>query len=64
MKSLNARVLDPQHLELAEPLPSRTGEWVRILIPDVDSEDADWQKAGMDRLLAAYDEQDAVYDEL
>jgi hypothetical protein len=38
---LSARVLDPKHLELAEPLPSTTGEWVRIVVRDTDAEASD-----------------------
>jgi hypothetical protein len=43
MKTLSAKVLDPKHLELAEPLPSTTGEWIRIVIPDADDETSDWR---------------------
>ncbi len=32
MKTLSARVLDPKHLELMEPLPSTTGEWIQIAV--------------------------------
>ncbi|HEX9733196.1 MAG TPA: hypothetical protein VGG06_14575 [Thermoanaerobaculia bacterium] len=64
MKTLSARVLDPKHLELAEPLPPTTGEWIRIGIPDTDDEALDWRQAAMDHLLDAYDDQDAIYDEL
>ena len=41
MKTLSARVLDPKHLELAEPLPSTTGEWVRIVVRGTDAEASD-----------------------
>ncbi len=64
MKTLDAKVLDARHLELAEPLSSKIGEWVRILIPESDSEDSDWHQAAMDQMLSAYDDLDAVYDEL
>ena len=58
----NLKPLPP--LELAEPLPSTTGEWVQIVVRNTDAEDADWQRAAMDRFLGAYDDQDAIYDEL
>ena len=32
MKTLSARVLDSRHLELMEPLPSTTGEWIQIAV--------------------------------
>jgi len=64
MKTLSAKVLDPKHLELAEPLPSTTGEWIRIVIPDADDETSDWRRAAMDHFLDAYGDQDAIYDEL
>lgn len=40
MKTLSARVLDPKHLELTEPLPPTKGEWVQIVLRDVDVGDA------------------------
>ncbi len=64
MKTLSARVLDPTHLELAEPLSSRAGEWVRVLVSKKDTEDADWQRSAEERFLSAYDDQDSLYDEL
>ncbi len=64
MKTLSAKVLDPKHLELAEPLPTTTGEWIQIVVRDTEAEDADWQQAARDRFLSAYDDQDAIYDEL
>lgn len=64
MKTMSAKVLDPKHLELTEPLPSTVGEWVQIAIPETDTERADWQKAVSEHFLSAYDDQDAIYDEL
>jgi hypothetical protein len=64
MRTLNAKVLDPTHLELAEPLPTDAGEWVRVLVPTPENEDAGWRRAAEERFLAAYDDQDAIYDEL
>ena len=45
MKTMSARVLDPQHLELDAPISSSAGEWVQIAIPETDAERADWQQA-------------------
>ncbi len=64
MKTLSARVLDPRHLELVEPLPANSGEWVEIVLPETDAELADWRQAARDHFLGAYDGQDAIYDEV
>ncbi len=64
MKTLSAKVIDPTHLELAEPISSIAGERLEIVIPAMDAEEADWHQAARDRFLNAYDDQDAIYDEL
>jgi hypothetical protein len=53
MKTLSAKVLDPKHLELAEPLPSTTGEWIRIVIPDADDEIPIVDENEKERIVAA-----------
>jgi hypothetical protein len=64
MKTLSARVIDPTHLELLEPISTKAGERLEIVIPATDAEDADWRQAARDSFLDAYDDQDAIYDEL
>lgn len=64
MKTLNAKVLDSTHLELTEPLHSAVGDWVQIVVAQEDSEGTDWRRAAEERLLAAYDDHDAIYDEI
>ncbi len=64
MKTLSATVIDPTHLELAEPISSRAGEHLEIVIPNQDADDADWHLAARESFLNAYDDEDAVYDEL
>lgn len=64
MKTLSAKVLDPTHLELAEPISAPAGERLEIVIPPTSTEDADWRQAAMENFLAAYDDEDSIYDEL
>lgn len=64
MKTLSAKVLDPKHLELTEPLPRAAGELVQIVIAESDAEEENWKRATMEHFLSAYDGQDAIYDEL
>ena len=62
MKTLSATVIDPTHLALAEPISSRTGEHLEIVIPDKDADDADWRQAARESFLNAYDDEDAGAD--
>ncbi len=64
MKTLSAKVIDSTHLELAEPISSTAGERLEIVIPAIDAEDADWYQVARESFLNAYDDQDAIYDEL
>ena len=64
MKTMSARVLDSKHLELVEPLSSTVGEWVQIVISETDAERADWHQAAREHFLDAFDDQDAIYDDL
>ncbi len=64
MKTLNAKVIDSTHLELAEPISFAVGESLEIVIPARDTEGADWHRASRESFLNAYDDQDAIYDEL
>ena len=64
MKTVSARVLDSRHLELVEPLPPSSGEWLQIAIPETDCERADWRRSASDHFLEAYADSDAIYDEI
>ena len=62
MKTIMARVVDATHLELSEPIAVPQGDMVSIAIPD--DEDAAWKELAATQMLAAYAEEDAVYDQL
>ncbi len=62
MRTLDARVIDPTHLELAEPISFPPGERLQIVIVDKDDEGADWHQAARESFAGAYDDQDAIYD--
>lgn len=64
MKIIQARIVDSTHLELSEPLSARPGETIEVSLADRDEDDPKWKDAAAERLLAAYDDQDAVYDQL
>ena len=65
MKLVKAKILDPTHLELTEPLRSRPGEYVEIaLAEEGENEEEVWRAAARERFLAAYAEEDAIYDDL
>lgn len=64
MKILEARILDPTHLELSEAVTARPGEQILISLLDTEEHDLAWREAAKRHLLLAYDEADAVYDEL
>jgi hypothetical protein len=59
-----AKVLDPTHLELSQPLPVQPGESIQISIPDEGDEDRSWREAAKNQFLEAYDDSDDIYDEL
>jgi hypothetical protein len=64
MRTLSAKVVDPNHLELLESLETPSGEVVQIVVAESDAEEADWKQAAMDQFSKAYDDQDAIYDDL
>jgi len=64
MRTIDAKVLDTTHLELTEPVAFRPGERVQIAIADERSDERTWRQAAAEKLLASYDEQDSIYDEL
>lgn len=61
MKIIKAKILDPTHLELSQPIPVQPGEYIHISIPE---EGEAWREAAKQHFLQAYDEQDALYDVL
>ncbi|MBM4048261.1 MAG: hypothetical protein FJ279_24420 [Planctomycetes bacterium] len=64
MKLIKAKILDPTHLELGQPIPGQPGEHIVISVPDEKDEDRLWREAAKKHFLAAYDDQDAIYDGL
>jgi hypothetical protein len=61
---ITAKILDPTHLELSQPIPAQLGECIRISILSEDEEDRLWQEAAKEHFLDAYDDEDAIYDKL
>ncbi len=64
MKIIKAKILDPTHLELSQPIPVQPGEYIHISIPEEGEEEEAWREAAKQHFLQAYDEQDAIYDAL
>ena len=64
MKIIGAKVLDPTHLELSQPIPAQPGESIQISVPDEGDEDSLWREAAKKRFLEAYDTTDDIYDDL
>ncbi len=51
-------------MTIDEPNSSTAGESLYIASPEIDAEDAEWYQAARESFLNAYDDQDAIYDEL
>ncbi len=65
MRVITARILDPTHLELSQPLDASPGDVIQISLSfEADDEMAVWREAVKQRLLDAYADEDAIYDEL
>ena len=64
MKTIRAKIIDPMHLELSQPIAMEPGQQIDILIPNETEEDSVWRDAAKKRFLDVYDEQDAIYDAL
>ena len=64
MKIITAKVLDATHLELVQPIHVQPGALIQISIPDDDGAERLWKEAAKKHFLEAYDEQDAIYDDL
>jgi hypothetical protein len=66
MRLITAKILDPTHLELSQPLDAAPGEVIQVALSSEGEEDelAAWREAAKRHLLEAYADEDAVYDEL
>jgi hypothetical protein len=64
MKIIKAKILDSTHLELTQPISAQAGDYIVISIPDETEEDHIWREAAKQHFLEAYDDQDAIYDQL
>ena len=64
MKVISAKILDATHLELSQPIAAPPGTTIEISIPDEGEDTTLWQDAARDHFLDAYDEQDAIYDDI
>ena len=64
MKLIKAKILDQTHLELSQPIVAQPGDEIIISIPDEQEEEGAWREAARKHFLEAYDDQDAIYDEL
>ena len=64
MKLIKAKILDETHLELSQPIAAQPGDEIVISIPDEHEEEDAWRGAAREHFMEAYDDQDAIYDEL
>jgi hypothetical protein len=64
MKIISAKVLDPTHLELSEPIPAMTGDLIEISIPEDGENERLWKVTARQKFLSAYDSADSIYDNL
>ena len=64
MKIISAKVLDPTHLELSQPIPAKAGDLIEISILDDEENDRLWKVAASQKFLSAYDTGDSIYDNL
>ena len=64
MKLITAKIIDPTHLELQEPIPTQPGKLIRISIPEKGEDELLWQQAAKKRFFEAYHDEDAIYDQL
>ena len=64
MQIIKAKILDPTHLRLNQPISAQPGDSVLISISDGQDEDHVWQEAARKHFLIAYDDRDAIYDQL
>jgi hypothetical protein len=50
--------------ELSQPIAAQPGDYIVISIPEEAEEDEAWQEISRKHFLEAYDDQDAIYDQL
>lgn len=53
MKTIDAKILDPMHLELSQPISVQPGAHIQISIPDEGEEDHIWREAAKKHFLEA-----------
>jgi hypothetical protein len=64
MKTLKAKVLDPTHLELSQPISVSPGESIQVTIAEEGDIEGLWRETARKRFLEAYDPADSIYDRL
>ena len=64
MRIITAKIIDPTHLELDQPLSVPPGETILISVSDAENSERTWLEATRARFFDAYSEQDAIYDKL
>lgn len=64
MKLIKAKILDSTHLELSQPIDAEPGNYIVISIAEEAEEEEVWQEMSKKHLLEAYDDRDAIYDQL
>lgn len=64
MKIIKAKIIDATHLELSQPIIEQAGGEIVIVIPEETDEDQEWKEKARQHFLKAYDDQDAIYDQL
>jgi hypothetical protein len=63
MRVISAKILDPTHLELSQPLDGIPGTVIQISLPaENENEMALWREAAKQHLIDAYADEDAIYD--
>ncbi|HEY5867654.1 MAG TPA: hypothetical protein VI542_19200 [Candidatus Tectomicrobia bacterium] len=64
MKIIKAKILDSTHLELSQPIDAEPGNYIVISVAEEAEEEEAWQEMSGQHFLEAYDDQDAIYDQL
>jgi len=64
MKIITAKILDPRHLELNQPIPAKEGGFIQISVLDEGDEDRLWREAATKNFLMSYADEDGIYDKL
>ena len=64
MTIMQATILDAKHVELSQPIAAQPGAVIVIAVLDAQEAEDVWRTAAQKHFLEAYDDQDAIYDEL